>query len=346
MFHLCLNSDLNLAGNKILRTSFVRFLNIPLFFRPDNNIEMQTQEFADILQEIYNKVKGTDVKGSVADYIPELARVAPGKYGICLCTSSGQEYGIGDWRENFSIQSISKIFATALAFAHIGDQLWTRVGMEPSGTAFNSLVQLEYEHGIPRNPLINAGAIVIADILKEIYKHPKDEFLKFMQLLSGNPSLQYDQRVALSEKQTGYRNMALGYFIKSYGNLTNDVYEVLDLYFYMCSLSMSCRDLAKAGRVFVHHGTLDGTDIQLLTSSQTKRLNALMQTCGFYDEAGEFTFRVGLPGKSGVGGGILAIHPQNYSVAVWSPILNPKGNSIRGMQTLELLTTYTGSSIF
>jgi glutaminase len=300
----------------------------------------------DILDGIYVEISKTPVSGRVADYIPELAHILPAKYGIHLVTLDGKDISAGDSAENFSIQSISKIFATALAFSNLGDGLWERVGMEPSGTAFNSLIQLEYEQGIPRNPLINAGAIVVADILTGLYRHPKEAFLEFMRLLSGNPLLNYDHSVALSEKNTGFRNMALGYFIKSYGNLKHDVYAVLDLYFNMCALSMSCRDLAMAGRMFVHHGSIPGTDIQILTSSQTKRLNALMQTCGFYDEAGEFTFRVGLPGKSGVGGGILAIHPQQYSVAVWSPPLNAKGNSIKGMMTLELLTTKTGLSIF
>lgn len=300
----------------------------------------------DIINAIFNEVRGNPVSGKVADYIPELSGISQEKYGIHLTTIDGKDYFSGDNREKFSIQSISKIFATALAFSHIGDLLWERVGKEPSGTSFNSLVQLEYESGIPRNPLINAGAIVVADILIDQLRRPKEDFLQFIKLISGSQDVAYDQKVAFSEKNTGFRNMALGYFIKSFGNLKNDVYEVLDFYFYMCAVCMSCNDLAKACRFFANEGIIPDTDIQFLTSSQTKRLNALMQTCGFYDEAGEFTFKVGLPGKSGVGGGIVAVMPRKYSVAVWSPPLNSKGNSIRGMQTLELLTTKTGDSIF
>jgi glutaminase len=299
-----------------------------------------------IVDNIYQQVKNEGHKGQVAEYIPELAKIDPGKLGISIKTIDGQLYQAGDANESFSIQSISKVFATSLVFSMIGDDLWRRVGKEPSGSSFNSLVQLEYENGIPRNPLINAGAIVVADIMIDILANPEKDFLSFLRRLSGDQTIHFVEKVKNSEKNTGFRNVALANFMKSFGNIHNHVDEVLDVYFMMCSVSMSCTQLANAFLFFANHGMIPATHEKILTISQTKRLNALMQTCGFYDEAGEFTFRVGLPGKSGVGGGIVAILPKQYSVAVWSPGLNAKGNSAAGIQLLELLTTKTGTSIF
>jgi glutaminase len=299
-----------------------------------------------IVDNIYQVVKSEGHKGRVAEYIPELAKIDPGKLGISLKTIDGQLYQAGDAHESFSIQSISKVFATSLVFSVIGDDLWRRVGKEPSGSSFNSLVQLEYENGIPRNPLINAGAIVVADMMIDILANPEKDFLSFLRRLAGDQTIHFDEKVKNSEKNTGFRNVALANFMKSFGNIHNHVDEVLEVYFMMCSVSMSCTQLANAFLFFANHGMIPATNEKILTISQTKRLNALMQTCGFYDEAGEFTFRVGLPGKSGVGGGIVAILPKQYSVAVWSPGLNAKGNSAAGIQLLELLTTKTGTSIF
>lgn len=299
-----------------------------------------------VIDNIYQHVKCQVHNGKVAGYIPELAKIDPDKLGIALKTIDGTLHAAGDANEPFSIQSISKVFATSLVFSVIGDDLWRRVGKEPSGSSFNSLVQLEYENGIPRNPLINAGAIVVADMMIDILANPEKDFLSFIRRLAGDQNIHVDEKVKNSEKSTGFRNVALANFMKSFGNIHNHVDEVLDLYFMMCSVSMSCTQLANAFLFFANHGMIPATHEKILTISQTKRLNALMQTCGFYDEAGEFTFRVGLPGKSGVGGGIVAILPKQYSVAVWSPGLNGKGNSESGMLLLELLTTKTGTSIF
>lgn len=299
-----------------------------------------------VIDNIYQHVKCQVHNGKVAGYIPELAKIDPDKLGIALKTIDGTLYAAGDANEPFSIQSISKVFATSLVFSVIGDDLWRRVGKEPSGSSFNSLVQLEYENGIPRNPLINAGAIVVADMMIDILANPEKDFLSFIRRLAGDQNIYVDEKVKNSEKCTGFRNVALANFMKSFGNIHNHVDDVLDLYFMMCSVSMSCTQLANAFLFFANHGMIPATHEKILTISQTKRLNALMQTCGFYDEAGEFTFRVGLPGKSGVGGGIVAILPKQYSVAVWSPGLNGKGNSESGMLLLELLTTKTGTSIF
>ena len=302
--------------------------------------------YQEILDQIKNQVDCTGLPGDVATYIPELAKVSPDKFGMHLSSISGEEYCFGNSTERFSIQSISKVLSLSLALLHEEEKLWKRVDVEPSGDPFNSLIQLEHENGIPRNPLINSGALVICDTLISNLKNPKQEYLEFVRKVAGNQSINYDEKVAESEKAEGYNNAAMANLLKAYGNIHNEVDKVLDLYFYTCSIAMSCHELAKTFMVFVNHGCLLETGEQVLSVKRTKRINALMQTCGFYDEAGEFAFRVGLPGKSGVGGGIVAIYPNKFSVAVWSPKLNEKGNSTAGMLALELLTDMTGSSIF
>ena len=246
----------------------------------------------------------------------------------------------------FSIQSISKVFVLAMALSLEGDNLWQRMGKEPSGTAFNSLFQLEMERGVPRNPFINAGAIVMADVLVTHLLDPEYECLSFVRHLSGCDTIDYNRTVAFSERSTGYLNAAIANLLKYHGNIHNDIERVLQFYCMMCSIEMSCRELSQAFLPFADHNRPFHYGKIQLTSSQVKRMNAIMQTCGFYDEAGEFSYLVGLPGKSGVGGGIAAIYPQRYAVAVWSPRLNPKGNSVVGMKVLELLTTKTKESIF
>ena len=298
-----------------------------------------------ILDNIYDQILPFANEGKQADYIPALAKVNPDHFGICLNTVNGESYSIQDSGIRFSIQSISKVFALALALSIKGEDIWKQVGKEPSGTAFNSLFQLELEKGIPRNPFINSGAMVVTDILLNELKDPENDFIDFVRALCGNDTVDYNMEVALSERQSGYMNAAIANLLKYHGRLTNDIEEVLMFYFKMCSIEMSCEELATAFLAFTGYKPFNYKGFHL-TSSQVKRLNAVMQTCGFYDEAGEFSYLVGLPGKSGVGGGIVAIHPLKYSVAVWSPRLNPKGNSIMGMKALELLTTYTAESIF
>lgn len=303
-------------------------------------------DYQKILHQILHELAGVKISGKVASYIPELAKVSPDKFGMHLHDLEGEDFSVGDSEERFSTQSISKVFSLALAMKMIDDDLWKRVGVEPSGAQFNSLSLLEDNAGIPRNPFINAGALVVADVLVSYFSNPKASFLAFLHELTGDDSITYNEMVAASERSTGYRNVAMVNYLKSFGNIENEVEEVLDFYFHQCAISMSCRELAQAFTVFANQGKLLGTDKQLLTGKQVKRINALMLTCGFYDEAGEFSFEVGLPGKSGVGGGIVAVHPNHYAVAVWSPPLNPKGNSELGMAALERLTTLTGYSIF
>ncbi len=302
--------------------------------------------YSKILKEVKAEVDLLELEGHIANYIPELAKVNPDRFGLHLQCIDGTHFDFGDSQMKFSIQSISKVLSMALAMKLEGVAMWERVDVEPSGNPFNSLIQLEHEHGIPRNPLINAGAIVIADILVSRLANPKVDFLTFVRKLAGSQEIDFDLKVAESEAKTGFTNRALANFLKANFNLKNEVEEVLDFYFHQCSIAMTCRELAETFMVFANHGCLLHNGERMLSASQTKRINAIMQTCGFYDEAGEFSFRVGLPGKSGVGGGIAAIHPQQYSVVVWSPPLNEKGNSAKGMAALELLTTKTGLSIF
>ncbi len=303
-------------------------------------------DYQSIFQKIYTEIKAKSKSGAVCDYIPELKNVNPDKFGIHLTTIDGATHYFGDYRERFSIQSIAKVFSLTLAYKLEKEKLWKRVGVEPSGTPFNSLIQLETDNGIPRNPFINAGAIVICDVLISHYKNPKQEILNFVRKVSNKPNIQYATKIAESEKSAGYRNTALINLMKSFGNIDNDIDAVMDFYFHLCSIEMSCEELSKA---FLYLAT-DIIDPEagekIISTSMAKRINAIMQTCGFYDEAGEFSFRVGLPGKSGVGGGIVAVHPEKYTIAVWSPRLNKKGNSYLGMEFLERFTTEIETSIF
>ena len=303
-------------------------------------------DYQKILENIYQAIQPYAKEGKQADYIPELAKVNPDQFGMCLHTIYGEIYSIEQADTRFSIQSISKVFSLAMCLSLLGNKLWERVGKEPSGTAFNSLIQLEVEKGIPRNPFINAGAIVMSDILLSHLEHPEEQFLDFVRTLAGDNTIDYNRDVAASERETGYLNAAIANLLKYHGTIENDIEQVLRFYFLMCSVEMSCQELSRAFLAFANHRRKFNYAGVTLTASKVKRMNAIMQICGFYDEAGEFSYLVGLPGKSGVGGGIVAIYPLQYSVAVWSPRLNSKGNSVMGIKALELFTTETEESIF
>ncbi|TNE74507.1 glutaminase [bacterium] len=302
--------------------------------------------FQEVISTISEQQSGLPFGGEVAQYIDELRLVNPNKFGVYLKSVSGEEAYFGDAFEAFSIQSIAKVLALSLVYKELGESLWKRVGVEPSGNPFNSLVQLEYDSGIPRNPFINAGALVVCDIILSLYPNPEKAFLAFANSVSGHSDIVFNERIAESEKKNGFRNAALVNLMKSFGNIKNEVEAVLDFYFKLCSITLSCKDLAEIFQYLSIHGKHPLNGNSIISESQTKRINAIMQTCGFYDEAGEFTFKVGLPGKSGVGGGIIAIHPNQYTIAVWSPRLNKKGNSAKGMAFLEEFTTMTTLSIF
>lgn len=298
-----------------------------------------------VLAEVADEVGEHIGRGKVADYIPALASVDPRQFGMSVALPDGTSYGVGDWLTPFSMQSISKLFTLSLALASDDSAVWARVGREPSGSAFNSLVQLEYENGLPRNPFINAGALVVTDHLAGHVGDAADAVRRFLRTESGNAAITYDETVVESEAAHSERNLALAHFLSSYGNLHGDPHTVVDQYIRHCALAVSCRDLALAGLFLARHGTLrDGS--AGLSARQTKRINAVMLTCGTYDAAGEFAYRVGLPGKSGVGGGILAICPGRCSIAVWGPGLDERGNSVAGVAALDAFTTKTGWSVF
>lgn len=303
-------------------------------------------DYKNIIEEAFDYTSSLTDTGKRASYIPELANVEPSMFGVHMTALTGESFGMGDHLVKFSIQSISKVLSLTLAYKILGEKIWKRLDVEPSGTKFDSLILLETFNGIPRNPFVNSGAIVICDILLSHLKNPHEDFLEFVRELSGLPDLNYSDKIADSEKSNGYRNVALCNFIKSFGNIENEPTDVLDFYFDLCSLEMTCKELTETFSFLANGGrkTSDGTKV--ISSSQSKRINALMLTCGFYDESGEFAFKVGLPGKSGVGGGIVALHPGNYTIAVWSPGLNPQGNSYLGMKLLEQITTHSELSIF
>lgn len=286
-------------------------------------------------------------EGRVADYIPALACVPADRFGMAVATVHGEVHAVGDAAEAFSVQSIAKVYALTLALNAVGPALWARVGREPSGNSFNSLVQLERERGIPRNPFINAGALVLADVLLEAHGERAGEvFLDFVRERAGNPGIAYDPEVAASERAHGHRNAAMVNFMRSFDNIHGDVEAVLDLYFMQCSLRMDCRDLARSVLYLADRGHCPHSGSAVVGAERAKRINAVMLTCGTYDAAGDFAFHVGLPAKSGVGGGIVAVIPKVAAVAVWSPGLDEKGNSLAGGIALDRLTEITELSVF
>jgi glutaminase len=303
------------------------------------------EDLPELLEQVRAEVAGCVGTGKVADYIPALASVPADKFGLAVATLDGQVHGVGDWRERFSIQSVSKVFGLALTLGLDGDRLWQRVGREPSGGPFNSLVQLEHERGVPRNPFLNAGALVVIDRLLSVTGDAVGAVLALLRGEVGDDGLGVDALVAESEAAHGDLNAALGHFIAAHGNMDNPVRAVLDHYHRQCAIAMSCGETAVAALFLARHGSLrDGR--RMLSEVQAKRINALMLTCGAYDAAGEFAYRVGLPGKSGVGGGILAVVPRLCTVCVWSPGLDRQGNSIAGVAALERFAQLTGSSVF
>lgn len=302
----------------------------------------------DILNDIADTMSKRTDRGEVADYIPQLAAIDNNQFGISVALPDGQVFSAGCAQQLFSIQSISKVFSLTLALGKIGDAVWNKVGREPSGDPFNSIVQLEHEHGKPRNPFINAGAIAIVDSIMMGHE-PKEllaEILQFVRYIANDNSIAIDEKVALSELATGHRNSSLAHFMASFGRIEHSIEKLLGAYYHQCSISMSCEQLAKSGLFLVSDGVNQTTGTRVVSPHRARRINSLMLMCGHYDGSGEFAYRVGLPGKSGVGGGILAIAPKKASIAVWSPGLDKIGNSKLGTLALEMLVQRTGWSVF
>jgi glutaminase len=305
-------------------------------------------ELGTIVEEVRAELAPRLGAGKPADYIPQLARVDPRRFGIAVTTLDGATHAAGDADEAFSIQSISKVFLLTLALGKHGESLWTHVGREPSGDPFNSIVQLEHEQGRPRNPFINAGAIIVTDLVLAGHT-PREaigEILRFLRYLADDDTVGIDPAVARSEQATGARNFALAQFMRSYDRLIHPVDKVLGVYFHHCAVAMSCRQLARAGLFLAAGGRDPLTGSSVVRPARARRINALMLTCGLYDASGDFAYRVGLPAKSGVGGGILAVAPGHASICVWSPGLDEAGNSLLGILALEKLAQRTGWSVF
>lgn len=299
-----------------------------------------------LLQEILQEALALPLSGEVASYIPALASVNPNQCGIAVANLDGEVHVAGDADVPFSIQSVSKVFGLALAMLRMGDDLWRRVHMEPSGQAFNSIVQLEWEHGIPRNPFINAGAIVVADTLVSHYSASKSALMSFVRGLADNSEIHVNQEIFQSEKLHGNRNAALAYLMKSFGNIEAEVEDALDHYFFQCSVDMSCRDVARSLGFLANRGVQPHSGDQIVSRRDAHRINAILQTSGMYDQSGEFAFEVGLPAKSGVGGGIVAIVPNYGVICAWSPRLNQYGNSCLGMYMITRLAEKLGLSVY
>lgn len=298
------------------------------------------------LEGLLKSQKGLSSEGKVADYIPALANVPVELMGISLATVDGQSVSAGDYQVPFSIQSISKVFGLVMAMNRIGDELWQRVSMEPSGQPFNSILQLEWEKGIPRNPVINAGALLVSDVLASHYSASKLAFLSFMRSLAGDDKIFIDNNVYQSELAHGSRNAALAYLMKSFGNIEAEIPEVLSHYFTQCSIAMSCEQLATSLLFLANKGIDPRTKKVICTPRDAHRVNAILSTSGMYDQSGEFAFSVGLPAKSGVGGGVIAIVPGHGVICTWSPPLNKFGNSVIGTNLVSGLAEKLGLSIY
>ncbi|MCK8107940.1 glutaminase B [Pseudoalteromonas sp. 2CM41L] len=307
---------------------------------------MPIADYQTVLDEIAHEVRPLLSQGKVADYIPALAEVSSEQFSIAIYTTDGETICAGDCSKRFTIQSVSKVMTLTMALQRYGDELWHRVGKEPSGTAFNSLTQLEFEKGVPRNPFINAGAIVTCDALYSRLSAPRHSMLETFRLLAGNSAIVIDKKVANSEYEFRHRNAAMAHLMKSFGNFENDVDDVLWSYFNFCAIELNCIELARAYNFLANKGVDYSSGKRVLSSRQNKQLNSILFTSGLYDAAGDFGYRVGMPGKSGVSGTILAVLPGKFTVAVYSPGLNEFGNSVAGIAALELLSKKLDISIF
>lgn len=298
-----------------------------------------------LLEEILEKGKEKIPYGKTADYIPELGRADKNRLGICIFTRDGKQYRAGDTSTRFTIQSISKVINLAAALERCGfEHVFSKVGMEPSGEAFNSLVELDLTSSYPFNPMINSGAIAVASFLEPIMDF--EEMLEFSRTLCQDPGITLDEAVCQSEMSHASRNRAIAYLLESKGIIESDVEKSLQLYIKLCSLSVTAQSLANLGLVLACGGTHPVTGERLLSSHVVQVIKTIMLTCGMYDGSGDFAIRVGLPAKSGVGGGIMAVVPTRMGIGIFSPGLDGKGNSLAGIQVLERLSRRMYLSIF
>ncbi|MFE7802685.1 glutaminase [Nocardia sp. NPDC057440] len=302
-------------------------------------------DYQHVITHVMSDTKSSIGSGQVADYIPDLVKADPNQFGFTIATVDGQVYSVGEVHTPFAIESISKVFALALVLSRKETPIWQRVRREPSGTPFNSLIELEMENGIPRNPYTDPGAIVVADQLLHDTGNGIEAMRTLLRAETGDADLSVDCVTVESEEGAGDRNRAMAYLMASFGNMINPVERALDHYFRQCSITITCEQLAKAGLLVARHGLReDGS--RLLHRADARHLVALMTTCGTYDAAGEFAYRIGLPCQSGVGGGILSTVPGKCSVVAWGPGLDAKGNSVAGAAAMASFARTTGFSVF
>lgn len=299
-----------------------------------------------LLARIATHVRPLLSEGQLPQYIPQLGRVDKMQFGMALLMLDGREAFTGDADVPFSIQSISKLFALMLALDRVGDDLWRRVGKEPSGMPFNELIQVDQEAGATRNPFINAGALVVTDVLCSSFAQPELALLQTLRQGANDERVDIDQIVMRSERESCHRNAAIAHLLKSYGRICNSVDTVLDTYCRQCALTMNVRQIARCALPLAISGRSSAQNArERLSAAQRHSVIALMLTCGTYNAAGDFAARVGLPMKSGVGGGIVAVIPGVGSVCAWSPGLDGTGNSLAAGRAIELFARYAGLSV-
>lgn len=302
-----------------------------------------------LLNTLVDKNREYGSNGKLASYIPALLESNPNDLGICLVDLNGKEFYAGECDKRFTIQSISKVVTLILALKDNGRyNVFKKVNVEPTGMGFNSIVNLEVrDSGRPYNPMINAGAIVTTSLIngKDI-NEKLNKILNFIKIVTKNDSISINERVYLSEKETGDRNRALAYFMKSTKILDGDVEEILDLYFKQCSIEVSARDLARFGSVIANDGVIPWSNERIMSREVCRIVKTIMVTCGMYDASGEFAVHVGIPAKSGVGGGILATVPRRYGIGIYGPSLDEKGNSLSGLHIIKDLSEELDLSIF
>lgn len=301
-----------------------------------------------ILENIIENNREWTSKGEVASYIPELAKANQNVLGICVTTLDGEEYFAGDYDTKFTIQSISKVITLMLAILDNGTEyVFSRIGMEPTESAFNSITNLENnEQKKPLNPMINAGAIATISLISGDSAEEKfNRILKFTRKITGNDTIDINHNVYLSEKATGDRNRALAYYMKGNGIIEGNVEEILDVYFKACSMEVTCRDIARISALLANAGVLLNNE-RVISREACRIIKTIMVTCGMYDASGKFAVHIGIPAKSGVGGGIMAAVPRRMGIGVLGPSLDQKGNSIGGIKVLESLSHELDLSIF
>jgi len=307
------------------------------------------QRFQEQLEQAVNKARKHVHEGKVASYIPELAKSDPNQLGAAIVLMDGSVITAGDTKTRFTLQSIAKLFSLAIALIDHGcDEVFSRVGMEPTGDPFNSIMKLEaIKPHKPLNPMINAGAIAVCDMVEGKGSEDKMErILSLLRKMTGNPKICVNDSVYLSEKKSANRNRALAYFMKDSGVLKGDVEETLDFYFRHCSIEVTTQDMAWMAIVLAADGAHPVTGERLIDASIARICKTFMVTCGMYNASGEFAIQVGIPAKSGVAGGIMASVPKQMGIGVYSPGLDEKGNSLAGVKLLRELSQMWHLSIF